>query len=60
MKNANLKKALERLNETAGMMNAKIELLNPIDQGAVRGGTLGCTCKKNQTVICQTSYSQGK
>lgn len=60
MKNANLKKALVRFQETNSIANSRIEILNPIDQGTIRGGTFGCTCKKNQTVICQTSYSQGK
>lgn len=60
MKSNNLKKALERFNETHQAENSRLEVLNPLEQGSVRGGTIGCPCKKNQSVVCSVQYSQGK
>jgi hypothetical protein len=59
MKSNKLKKALEQFNDQRENNHSRIEVLNAYEQGNIRGGNLGCTCKKNQTVICQTSYSQG-
>jgi hypothetical protein len=58
MKSNNLKKALERFNDKQEN-NKRVEVLNPLAQGAVRGGTLGCPCKKNQSVVCSVQYSHG-
>ena len=59
MKSNNLKNALKKFNEVQGS-NSRIEILNPLEQGAVKGGTIGCPCKKSQTVTCSQQYTQGK
>lgn len=60
MKSENLKNALKNFNQAQLGKNSKIEILNPNEEGTIKGGALGCPCRRNQTVTCQGSYSQSK
>ena len=58
MKNQKLQDMLAKFNSLEQEpMNAEVEIITPENGNGIRGGLRGCTCKRNQTVVCIPSYS---
>ncbi|SDH46436.1 hypothetical protein SAMN05421827_12546 [Pedobacter terrae] len=57
MKNQELKKLLIKFNELQINKNDSLEIINPSNYSAIKGGTADIDCKDRFKIKCQQSFT---